>query len=209
MPNTSKSSKKASPANGVAAVTEFVDAFTPLYLNSVEQMAELQKKSLDLAAEQTAEWMGAWKKAFSLFPVPPPTVVFDIAGQAVQTYVETHKSAIDLAVEQSHAVVKIGQERASAYSKIAGEATAAFRTSVERSVEAQKKVLEFAAQQNKAICETAKKQLAPVGGPATADRRHLPARSRHPDRSAEVVSGRDDQVVRGRSQWRNASVEHR
>ena len=33
-------------------------------------------------------------------------------------------------------------------------------------MEAQKKVLEFAAQQNKAICETAKKQLAPVAGPA-------------------------------------------
>ncbi len=168
MPNTSKSSKKQAPVNGAAAVTEFVDAFTPLYLNSVERMAELQKKSLDVAAEQTTEWMNAWKKAFSLFPVNPPTAIFDIAGQAVQTYVETHKSAIDQAVEQSHAVVKISQERASAYSKIAGEANSAFRSSVERSVEAQKKVLEFAAQQNKTICETAKKQLAPVGGPATA-----------------------------------------
>ncbi len=39
-------------------------------------------------------------------------MIFDIAGQAVQTYVETNKSAIDLAVEQSHAVVKIGQEAA-------------------------------------------------------------------------------------------------
>ena len=167
MPNTSKSSKKASPANGAAAVTEFVDAFTPLYLNGVERMAELQKNALDLAAEQTNEWVGAWKKAFSFFPVAPPTMIFDIAGQAVQTYVETNKSAIDLAVEQSHAVVKIGQERAEAYSKIAGEATAIFKTSVQRSVEAQKKVLEFAAAQNKVVCETAKKQLAPVGAPAT------------------------------------------
>src|SRR3974390_555812 len=166
MPNTSKSSKKASPANGAASVTEFLDAFTPLYLNGVEQVAELQKKSQELAAEQTAEWMGAWQKVFSSFPVPTPTVVFEMAEQAVQTYVETCKSAIDLAVEQSQSVVKIGQERAEAYTKIAGEATASLRTSVERSVAAQKKVLEFAALQNKAICETAKKQLAPVGGPA-------------------------------------------
>ena len=166
MPYTSKSSKKASAANGGAAVTEFVDAFTPLYLNGVEEMAELQKNALDLAAEQSAEWVGAWKKAFSLFPVAAPTVIFDIAGQAVQTYVETQKSAIDLVVEQSRAVAKIGRERADAYSKIAGEATTAFKTSVERSVEAQKKVLEFAAQQNKVICETTRKQLAPVGGPA-------------------------------------------
>jgi len=166
MPNTSKSSKKASPANGGAAVTEFVDAFTPLYVNSVKRVAELQKNALDVAAEQTADWTDAWKNAFSFFPVAAPTVIFDIAGQAIQTYVETQKSAIDLAVEQSEAVVKIGQQRAEAYSKIAGEATATFRTSVERSVEAQKKVLEFAAQQNKVICETAKKQLAPIGGPA-------------------------------------------
>ncbi len=166
MPNTSKSSKKDATANG-AAVTEFVDAFTPLYLNGVERMAELQKKSLDLAAEQTAEWINAWKKAFSFFPVTPPTVIFDITGQAVETYVETQKKAIDMVVEQSNSVAKIGQERAEAYSKIAGEATAAFKTSVEQSVQAQKKVLEFAAQQNKAICETAKKQLAPIGGPAT------------------------------------------
>src|SRR5271169_1716031 len=108
MPNTSKSSKKASPANGAASVTEFVDAFTPLYLNGVERVADLQKKSLDLAAEQTTEWINAWKKAFSFFPVTPPTVVFEIAGQAVQTYVETSKTAIDMAVEQSHAVAKIG-----------------------------------------------------------------------------------------------------
>lgn len=166
MPNTSKSSKKTATANGGVPVTEFVDAFTPLYLNSVEQMAELQKKSLDMAAEQTAAWMGAWQKALRSFPVAAPTVVFEVAEQAVQTYVDTCKSAIELAVEQSHSVVKIGQERASAYSKIAGEATASLRTSVERSVAAQKKVLEFAAHQNKAICETAKKQLAPVGGPA-------------------------------------------
>ena len=166
MPNTSKSSKKASSVDGAASVAEFVDAFTPLYLNGVERMAEMQKNALDLAAEQTSEWMDAWKKAFSVFPVAPPTAIFEIAGQAVQTYVETHKSAIDMAVEQSHAVAKIGQERADAYSKIAGEATASFRSSVERSVEAQKKVLEFAAQQNKLIFATAKKQLAPVGGPA-------------------------------------------
>ena len=44
MSTTSKSSKKASPA-AAAPKAEFVDAFTPLYLNSVERMAELQKKS--------------------------------------------------------------------------------------------------------------------------------------------------------------------
>ena len=165
MPNTSKSSKKSAPANGGATKSEFVDAFTPLYLNGVRSLAELQKQSLDLAAEQTAELVGAWKKAFSYFPVTPPTFMFDIAGQAVQTLVDTQKDAIDLVVEQTQAVAKIQKERAEAYSKIVDTVTATFKTSVERSIEAQKKALEFVAQQNKAICKAAKQQVG--GGPAT------------------------------------------
>ena len=70
MPTTSKSSKKTTPA-AAARKPEFADAFTPLYVNGVERLAELQKKSLDIAAEQSAEWMNAWKKAFSYFPATP------------------------------------------------------------------------------------------------------------------------------------------
>ena len=165
MPNTSKSSKNSAPANGGAAKPIFVDAITPLYLNGVQSLAELQKQSLDLAAEQTAELVGAWKKAFSYFPVTPPTFLFDMAGQVVQTVVDTQKDAIDLVVEQTQAVAKIQKERAEAYSKIVDTVTATVQTSVERSVAAQKKVLEFAAQQNKEICKATKKQIGE--GPAT------------------------------------------
>ncbi len=161
MPNTSKSSKK--PVNGAAG--EAKEVFTPVYLNTVNRVAELHKSSLDVVAEQTSDWVGAWKKAFSYLPVTTPTFFFDVIGQAVQTAVETQKSAIDLAVEQSEAVTEIAKTRAEAYAKIAETATAAFQTTVTRSVEAQKKALEFAAQQNKAICEATKKQIG--GGPAT------------------------------------------
>ena len=72
MPRTSKSTKKAA----AAVSPEFVDAVTPLVLNSVERVADLQKKTLNVAAEQTAEFIGAWKKAFSYFPVTPPAFFF-------------------------------------------------------------------------------------------------------------------------------------
>ena len=160
MPNTSKSSKKAA-----APKAELNDLFTPIYLNSVARVAELQKNSLDLAAEQTAEWIGAWKKAFAYFPVNAPTFLFDIVGQAVQTCVETQKSALDLAVEQTQAVTEIAKQRGDAYSEITEGVKAAFRTTVSRSVEAQKKVLEFAGAQNKALCQATKKQIGV--GPAT------------------------------------------
>lgn len=160
MPTTSKSSKKA---KGAPLAAEITDVFTPLYLNSVAAVAELQKNSLDVVAEQSSEWIGAWKKAFGFFPLNPPTFFFDLAGQAVQTCVDTQKAAIDLVAEQAEAVTKIARQRADAYTNIAETATAAFQTTVVRTVEAQKKVLEFAGAQNKSFCQATKKQL---GSPA-------------------------------------------
>src|SRR5271169_2747630 len=164
MPTTSKSNKKTA----TAVTPEFVDAFTPLVLNSVERVADLQKKTLDVAAEQTAELIGAWKTAFSYFPVTPPAFFFDFAGQAVQTAIEAQKSAIDLVVEQTESATDIAKVRVEAYAKIVDGVRTSVRKSVERSVETQKKMLEFASAQNKAGFESAKKQLGAAAGPATA-----------------------------------------
>lgn len=167
MPTTSKSSKKVANPATATVNPEFVDAFAPLYLSSVERVADLQKKTLDIAAEQTAEWIGAWKKAFSFSPVTAPSFIFDVAGQAVQTAIETQKGAIDLVVEQSKSVAGIAKVRAEAYSQIVNGVSNTVKTSVERSVEAQNKVLAFAAEQTKAVFEGTKKQLGGAAGPAT------------------------------------------
>ena len=155
MPNTPKSSKKATPA----AKADFTEVFTPLCLNGVARIAELQKNSLALAAEQTAEWIGACKNAFSFFPVATPTFLFDVFGQTVETCVEIQKSAIDLVAEQAKAVTGIAKQRADAYAEITESTKAAFQSSVRRTVEAQKKVLEFAGAQTKAISQATKKQI--------------------------------------------------
>jgi hypothetical protein len=164
MTTTSKSTKKAA----AAVNPEFVDTFSPLVLNSVERVADLQKKTLDIGAEQTAEWIGSWKKVFSYFPVTPPAFLLDVAGQAVQTAVETQKSAIDLVIEQSKAATGIAKVRGEAYSKIADGVTTTIQKSVERSIEAQKTILEFASEQNKAVFESTKKQFNAADGPAAA-----------------------------------------
>jgi len=164
MTTTSKSTRKAA----AAVNPEFVDTFSPLVLNSVEHVADLQKKTLDSGAEQAAEWIGSWKKAFSYFPVTPPAFLFDVAGQAVQTAVETQKSAIDLMVEQTNAASGIAKVRGEAYSKIADGVTTTIQKSVERSLEAQKTILEFAGEQNTAVLESTKKQLGAAVGPAAA-----------------------------------------
>ncbi len=167
MPNTSKSSKKATPAAKAAANTDFVDVFSPVIVNTVEQVADLQKKTLDVAAQQTAQWIGAWKQAFSFFPVAPPAFIFEAAGHAVQTAVENQKSAIDLVVEQTKAATEITKVRADAYTKIAAGVTTSIKKSVEQSVAAQKNVLDFASEQNKAVFGSAKKQFSSIPGPAT------------------------------------------
>jgi len=164
MPTTTKSSKKT---NGAATTktAEVSGVVAPFYVNTVNRFAELQKSSLDAMAEQSSEFVAAWKKAASYLPVPTPTFFFDVFDQAVQTAVETQKSVIDLAVEQTEAVATIAQQRANAYAEISETATAALKTTVSRSVEAQKKVLEFAAQQNKAVWGATKKQIG--DGPAS------------------------------------------
>jgi hypothetical protein len=164
MTTASKSTHKAA----AAVNPEFVDTFSPLVLNSVEHVADLQKKTLDSGAEQAAEWIGSWKKAFSYFPVTPPAFLFDVAGQAVQTAVETQKSAIDLIVEQTNVASGIAKVRGEAYSKIADGLTTTIQKSVERSLEAQKTILEFAGEQNAAVLESTKKQLGAAVGPAAA-----------------------------------------
>ncbi len=161
MRSTSESTKKAA----AAVSPEFVDPFFPLVLNRVERVAGSQKKTLDIGAEQTGEWIGAWKKAFSYFPLTPPAFLFDVAVQAAQTAVETQKSAIDLVVEQSKAATGVAKTRAEANSKIA-DGVATIQKSVERSMAAQKTILEFASEQNRAAFETAKKQLGAAAGPA-------------------------------------------
>ena len=163
MRTTSKSTKKAAGA----VIPEFVDAFSPLFLNRVAQVADLQKKALDVAAEHTTEWIAGCKKAFSYFPVTPPAFIFEGVGQAVQIGIENQKGAIDLVVEQTNAAAGIAKVRTEAYSKIAEGVTTTIQKSVERSLEAQKKVLEFASEQNKAVFESTKKHLGVAAGPAT------------------------------------------
>jgi hypothetical protein len=65
----------------------------------VERLADLEKKSLEAAAEQNAEWMEAWKKTFRLSPESPGLFLFDLLGETFEHFVETQKGIIDLAVE--------------------------------------------------------------------------------------------------------------
>jgi hypothetical protein len=163
MPTPKKSTKSV---NGSAKKNEVVEAFIPLYTKNVERLAELQKKSLDIAAEQNAELIDACKKAFNYIPETPGLFLFDLVGQTFERFVETQKGAIDLAVEQSHVVAGLAKERGGSATKVAEGVTALFQQSVEYSVAAQKKALDYYSEQHKAAFATAKKQFRIPDNPA-------------------------------------------
>jgi hypothetical protein len=82
----------------------------------------------------------ACKKAVRFIPAAPGLFLFDLIGQTFERFVETEKSAIDLAVEQSHAVVGRAKQRGTSASKVAAGVTSLFKQSVEHSVAAQRKL---------------------------------------------------------------------
>jgi hypothetical protein len=163
MPTPRKSTKSAT---GTAKKNEAVEAFIPLYTKNVERLAELQKNSLDAAAEQNAELIDACKKAFNYIPETPGLFLFDLVGTSFNRFVETQKSAIDLAVQQSHVVAGLAKDRGASATKVAEGVTNLFKQSVEYSIAAQKEALDYYADQHKAACEAAKKQFRIPNNPA-------------------------------------------
>jgi hypothetical protein len=163
MSTTRKSPKSAA---GAAKNNDVVENFIPLYTKNVERLAELQKKSLEIASEQNAELIDACKKAARFIPENPGLFLFDLVGQSFERFVETQKGAIDLAVEQSHVVAGLAKERGNSAVKVAEGVTALFKQSVEYSVATQKKALDYYSEQHKSACQAAKKQIRIADNPA-------------------------------------------
>ena len=157
------SPKKSTRTAAIKA--EALENFIPLYTRGVERVADLQKKSLEAAAEQSAEWIGAWKKAFQFAPETPGFFLFDLFGQSFERAVEAQNSAIDLAVSQSRTLANLARERSGSVAKVAEGVTSLFQQTVEHTVAAQKKALDEYSRQHKAAYEAAKKQFR-VANPA-------------------------------------------
>lgn len=155
MSTTPKSTRTARTADHAEAVGNFI----PVYTKNVERLAELQKKTLEAAAEQSTELLDAWKKAFRVAPENPGMFWFDLFGQTFEQFVETQKEAIDLAVEQTQAVAELAKDRGAYVAKATDGVTSLFQQTVDHTVAAQKKGLEFCAEQQKTAYETAKKQF--------------------------------------------------
>ena len=168
-----KTKEKAAPAS---ETVEVLENFVPLYMKGIEVIAELQKKTLQIAAQQNAEWAGASKKALVRFiPASQVNPVFDLAAQAFDTILEGQKEAIDLVLEQNQTVAGFAKEGLESVANLTNGLTALFQKSVEYSVAMQKKALELAAEQNKSAYETVTRQFGFSGSPVETFQRSLDA----------------------------------
>ncbi|HZQ25638.1 MAG TPA: hypothetical protein VFA89_22805 [Terriglobales bacterium] len=162
MTATHKSNKTATAAEK----NEMLESFFPLYIKSVERMAEMQKKTLDMAAQQNADWLEIWKKAARMVPQAPGMFLFDLYAQMFERFVETEKGAIDLVVEQTHQATGLVKERGTSYGKATDGFTGLFQHALDHTIAAQKKGLDFFAEQQKTAYDAVKRQFRFVNNPA-------------------------------------------
>lgn len=164
--STTKRTAGGPVSTAAAENSEVVETVSNLYSKSVERIAELQKKGIDMAMEQNAEVLNACKKMSQTVPGFSSLFMLDSAATAFARYADTQKGAIDLVLEQSHALTGMVKESAYATVKIGSGATAVLLSTVEQTVIAQKKALDDSAAQGKAAFEKAKQYFGLTGTPA-------------------------------------------
>ncbi|MGB9031234.1 MAG: hypothetical protein WCC27_14030 [Acidobacteriaceae bacterium] len=139
-----------------------------LFTTGVERIAEVQKKNIEIAAQQNAEVVELCRKTVQKLPGAPGLFMLDLQNSGFDRYAEIQKVAIDFFVEQSHAFANLLKERITAVEKVTEDADNFAKKSVERVVAMQKKALEHSAAQAKAVLETSNRQFAVEGSPVGA-----------------------------------------
>lgn len=147
---------------------DFGESMTKLFTSGVGRLAEVQKRTIDTAAQQTVEMIDFWKKTARKWPGTPAVAMLELAGSGVEHFAEAQKGVIDLVAEQSRAFADLMKERNTAAVKVTDGAMKFAQQSVERTVATHKKTLEHATAQANAAFETAKKHFGVEGGPVEA-----------------------------------------
>jgi hypothetical protein len=144
---------------------EFAESMTKLFTSGVGRLAEVQKKTLDIATQQNAEAVDFWKKTVKKMPGAPGLFLFELAGSGFERYVEIQKGLVDLMAEQSRAVAEWMKERTTVTNKVGEVAVKFAQQTVERTVATHKKNIDHAAAQTNAVFDTARKQFGLEGSP--------------------------------------------
>ena len=156
------------PHEAIHEAAEVRNNFVTLFTRGIDRLADMQKRSIDIAVQQNVEVIDTYKKLVLKVPGVPRWPMLDVATTVLERFADTQKHAIDLAVEQSHAMIDAVKDRASVANKATEAAVNLTNQAVERSVAAHKKVVETTVAQTKAVLEATRQQMGAAGVPADA-----------------------------------------
>lgn len=161
--------KKEAAADEHAKDREIREKIATLYTKSVERMAEIQKRSLDIAMQHNKETVGLWKQLSEKLPWAPSLKGFDEVTTTFERFTGSQKTAIDLMVEQTRAFVEVVKDRTAAFDRATDSVLEFAQQSFDRTVVAQKKAADAAVSETKSAFESAREQFDFPGGAAMAD----------------------------------------
>lgn len=154
------------------------ESMTKLFTTGIGRIAEMEKKSLDIAVQQNGELVDLWKKTMQKMPGMPGLFLLELEGSGFERFAEIEKSAIDLMVEQSKAFADLVKDRGVTMTGAGEEVDAFAKKSLERVIAMQKKALDHSADQTKAVVETSTRQFGentPIAAGAESVRRGIDA----------------------------------
>ena len=166
--NPLNNNHEPSPEEMRAEATEFGANLAGVFLKSVERLAELQKQSIDVAVQQSAEMTDVMKKMAEKMPGALRPAIFDMATGNVARYADTQKSAINFVVEQSKMWTDTLKDRSQTAKDFSESNSKTVKQTLERSFVVNKKVLENTAAGAKAMLDAAKEQFGLRGTQAEA-----------------------------------------
>ncbi len=146
---------------------DWTESVAKLFTTGVGRIAEVQKKSIDIAVQQNGELVDLWKKAIEKIPGAPGLFLLELQSSGFDRYAEIHKATLDLIVEQSKAFTDIAKERTATAAKVGEEVDNFTKKSIERVIAMQKKALDQSAAQAKAVVEGSSRQFG-EGSPVEA-----------------------------------------
>ena len=142
--------------------------FVTLFTHSINRIAEIQKRTIDVATQHNKEVLDLYKQSVQKLPAAYRLPLVEVANTMFERFSDAQKQAIDLMVEQGHALLGAMKDRAAAADKATESAVKQSNQAVDRAVAAQKKVLETTVAQTKAAIEAARQQIDLAEAPADA-----------------------------------------
>jgi hypothetical protein len=113
-----------------SASTDVYQTSIDLFRTGMERSIEVQKRVLDIAAQQNADALGWWRSI--LGNLPNAELMFDFAQQTVEQFFEMQKRTLDIVGQQSAGMAESARTQGERIAQAAGRVAESATTQWER-----------------------------------------------------------------------------